>query len=198
MGGIAGLILAAGESRRMGKPKALLEIGGETFLDRLIRVMGESCSPVIVVLGHEAQRIRSALNQAGTAAFVPNQDYGRGQLSSLQCGLAAVPSEAEGVLFTLVDRPFVEPSTIARIRERFQERVPPEVLVVPRVGLRHGHPVCLARELIPEFLSLPPEAQARDVIHRHAGETAYVDVEDTGTLADVNDPEDYQRLVGRE
>jgi len=181
----------------MGKPKALLEIGGETFLDRLIRVMGESCSPVIVVLGHEAQRIKSGLHQAGSAVFVINQDYARGQLSSLQCGLAAVSSEAEGVLFTLVDRPLVEPSTIARILQRFQERVPPEVLVVPRVGLRHGHPVCLARELIPEFLALPPEAQARDVIHRHAGETAYVDVEDTGIQVDVNDPEDYQRLAGR-
>ena len=197
MGNIAGIILAAGESRRMGTPKALLELGAETFLDRLIRVMGESCSPVIVVLGHEAQRIRSGLSRLGTALFVINQDYGRGQLSSLQCGLAAVPSEAEGVLFPLVDRPLVEPSTIARILQRFEERLPPELLVVPRVGLRHGHPVCMARELIPEFLALPPEAQARDVIHRHAGEIAYVDVEDTGILVDVNDPEDYQRLVGR-
>ena len=197
MGGIVGLILAAGESRRMGKPKALLELGGETFLDRLIGVMGESCSPVIVVLGHEAQRIKSGLHQAGTAVFVINQDYARGQLSSLQCGLAAVPSEAEGVLFTLVDRPLVEPSTIARVLERFQDRQPAELLVVPRTGLQHGHPVCLARELIAEFLALPPEAQARDVIHAHAGETAYVDVDDSGILVDVNDPEDYQRLVAR-
>jgi len=197
MRSIAGLILAGGESRRMGTPKALLQLGGETFLDRLIRVMGQSCSPVIVVLGHEAQRVRSGLDPAGAALFVINQDYGRGQLSSLQCGLAAVPSEAEGVLFTLVDRPLVEPSTIARVLQRFQERLPPEVLVVPRAGLRHGHPVCVARELIPEFLALPLEAQARDVIHAHAGETAYVDVEDTGILVDVNDPEAYQRLVAR-
>ena len=197
MGNIAGIILAAGESRRMGTPKALLELGAETFLDRLIRVMGESCSPVIVVLGHEAQRIKSGLHQAGTAQFVINQDYARGQLSSLKCGLAAVPSEAKGVLFTLVDRPLVEPSTIARVLERFQDRQPAELLVVPRAGLQHGHPVCLARELIAEFLALPPEAQARDVIHAHAGETAYVDVDDSGILVDVNDPEDYQRLVAR-
>jgi molybdenum cofactor cytidylyltransferase len=150
-----------------------------------------------VVLGHKAQRIRSGLSQAREAVFVINQDYGRGQLSSLQCGLAAVPAAADGVLFTPVDRPLVEPSTISLILQRFQERLPPEVLVVPRAGLLHGHPVCVARELIPEFLALPLEAQARDVIHRHARETAYVDVEDNGILVDVNDPEDYQRLVAR-
>ncbi|HSW50601.1 MAG TPA: nucleotidyltransferase family protein, partial [Bryobacteraceae bacterium] len=163
--------------------------------DRLIRLMSLSSSPVIVVLGHEAQRIRSGLKQAGTAEFVVNENYLRGQLSSLQCGLAAVPSGAEGVLFTLVDRPAVQPATVEAILGRFEQRSAAEKIVLPRAGGQNGHPVCVSRELIVEFLALPLGAQARDVIRRHAGATAYVDVEDTGILLDVNDPETYRRLV---
>jgi molybdenum cofactor cytidylyltransferase len=194
---LAGLILAGGESRRMGSPKALLELGGETFLDRLILILSQSCSPVIVVLGYEPQRIKAGLSYAGMATLVTNPDYKRGQLSSLQCGLAAVPSGAEGVMFTPVDHPAVRPSTVAQIARRFHERSPQELLVVPRSQGKRGHPVCVAHSLIPEFLSLPPEAQARDVIHRHLEQTAYVDVNDPGTLEDVDDPEAYRRLEGQ-
>jgi CTP:molybdopterin cytidylyltransferase MocA len=192
---LAGLILAAGESRRMGSPKALLEFGGETFLDRLILTLGGACYPVIVVLGCEAQRIRAGLRRAELVAFVTNPDYQRGQLSSLQRGLAAVPPEAEGVLFTPVDYPLVRPSTIARIVRRFQSRQPDERLVVPRSQGRHGHPVCLASDLIPEFLALAGDAQARDVIHGHRKQTVYEDVDDAGILQDVDDPESYARLT---
>jgi len=191
---VAGIILAAGESRRMGTPKPLLEFEGETFLDRLILTLGASCSPVIVVLGCESQRIRDGLRRGDLASFVFNPDYGRGQLSSLECGLAAVPPEAEGVMFTLVDHPAVLPSTVARIARAFKERAPHELLVVPRCQGRHGHPVCAARELIAEFLALPPDAQAREVIHRHREQTVYVDVDDRGVLEDIDDPEAYRRL----
>ena len=192
---LAGLILAAGESRRMGTPKALLELAGETFLDRLILTLGQSCSPVIVVLGCDHQSIRAGLRRADSATFVLNPDYRRGQLSSLQCGLAAVSPEAEGVMFTPVDCPSVLPSTMARMARRFQERGPHELLVVPRSEGRRGHPVCAARDLIPEFLALPPDAQARDVIHRHREHTVYVDVDDSGILKDVDDPQAYRRLT---
>ena len=193
---LAGLILAAGESRRMGSPKALLDFEGETFLDRLVLMLGGSCSPVIVVLGFEPQRIRAGLRRAELATFVTNPDYRRGQLSSLQRGLAAVPPEAEGVMFTPVDYPAVRPSTIARIARRFQTRQPNEWLVVPRSQGRHGHPVCLVRALIPEFLALADDAQARDVIRRHREHTVYLDVDDAGILKDVDDPESYARLMG--
>src|SRR5262249_39848884 len=83
---IASVLLAAGASRRMGTPKALLDYRGETFLDRLIRVTGAVCDPVIVVLGHHAQEIRGRVKSA--AHFVVNPDPERGQLSSLQTALA--------------------------------------------------------------------------------------------------------------
>ncbi|HSW49287.1 MAG TPA: nucleotidyltransferase family protein [Bryobacteraceae bacterium] len=194
---LTGIILAAGESRRMGSPKALLDLGGEIFLDRLIDVLGSSCSPVIVVLGSEAQRIRGGLRNAGRASFVLNPDYARGQLSSLQCGLAAVPVDADGVMFMPVDKPAVLGSSIAAIARRFEERKPGELLVVPRAGGRNGHPVLVSRELVQQLLALPHHAQARDVIHGHVQETVYLDVDDAGVLDDVNDPEAYAQLKAR-
>ncbi|MCP5113563.1 MAG: NTP transferase domain-containing protein, partial [bacterium] len=113
---LAGLILAGGASRRMGEPKALLDIWGETFVDRLIRVLGAHCDPVVVVLGHEAERVRAGVERA--AEFVINPAPGRGQLSSMQCGLRAVPGECDGVMFTPVDYPAVKESTVAAVAGR--------------------------------------------------------------------------------
>jgi molybdenum cofactor cytidylyltransferase len=86
---------------------------------------------------------------------------------------------------------------VARIARRFHERAPQESLVIPCCGRQRGHPVCVARELIPEFLALPSDAQARDVIHRHREHAVYLDVEDHGILDDIDDPETYQHLTGR-
>lgn len=187
---VAAIILAAGESRRMGSPKALLELAGETFLDRLIGRLGAVCEPVIVVLGCHAAEIRAAARRASQARFVVNEQYALGQLSSLQHGLRAVPPECEGVVFTLVDHPSVEPETLARLVER-----PGVTLAIPRYRGRRGHPVYVSAALIPEFLALPEDAKASDVIHRHAGLIRYLDVEDAGVISDVDDAESYRRLV---
>ncbi len=191
---LAGLILSAGASRRMGSPKALLEIAGETFLDRLIGMMSSVCSPVVVVLGHDAETIRRGLQRLVEAEFVLNPNYEQGQLSSLQAGLAALPPDADGFLFTPVDYAGVRTSTVQAIVGRFQRRENNELFVIPRTGQRRGHPVCCARAVIREFLALPAGAQARDVVRRHVERTCYVDVEDPGILEDVDDPEAYQRL----
>jgi len=192
---LAGLILAAGESRRMGTPKALLELAGVTFLDRLILTLGQTCSPVIVVLGCDHQGIRAGLRRADLATFVLNPDYRRGQLSSLQCGLAAVSPEAEGVMFTPVDYPSISPSTVTRLARRFEQRGPHELLVVPRSEGKRGHPVCAARDLLPEFLALPLDAQARVVIHSLRLHTVYLDVGYSGIIEDVDDAKAYERLI---
>jgi molybdenum cofactor cytidylyltransferase len=200
MGGravIAGLILAAGASSRMGSPKALLEYRGESFLGRLTRVLGEVAKPVVVVLGYHAEMIRP---QVGRGAWiVVNPAPERGQLSSLQTGLAAIPAEAEGFLFMPVDCPAVAEDTVRRVAEAFGKRKEGTMLVIPRVHVggevKRGHPVCAARPLVAEFLALPGDAQAKDVVHRHVGETQYVDVEDAGILTDVDDPEAYRRLA---
>jgi molybdenum cofactor cytidylyltransferase len=177
----------------MGTPKALLDYRGETFLGRLIRVLGAVCDPVIVVLGYHADQIREATS--ARAQFVVNPDPARGQLSSLQTALGEVPGDAEGFLFMPVDSPAAEPATIERIVEAFRGEEKP-LLVIPRhEGLR-GHPVCARRELIAEFLALPAEGRAKEVVRRHADRTCYLDTGDAGVLSDIDDPEAYRVLQG--
>jgi CTP:molybdopterin cytidylyltransferase MocA len=189
LGRIAGLILAAGESRRMGSPKALLPYRGETFLDTLAGRLAGVCSPVIVVLGAAADEIQA--HARCPATFVRNENYLHGQTSSMQCGLRAVPAEAAGVLFTLVDHPAVAQSTLARL----VDGVGNWRVRVPRYRGKRGHPIWFSRDLIAEFLALPEDGAARDVVRAHAAETEFLDVDDPGTVADIDNPEEYRRLV---
>ncbi len=194
---IAGVILAAGASRRMGSPKALLEYRGETFIGRLVRIFSEVCDPVIVVLGYHADKLEPAIvsSGAGKVKCVVNPAPEHGQLSSLQTGLAAVPRQAEGFLFVPVDCPAVEASTVREVIERFRHRQPGTQFVVPQYRGKHGHPVCAVRSLADEFLALSTAGQARDVVHQHVAHTAYLEVDDPGILRDVDDPEAYRQMV---
>jgi molybdenum cofactor cytidylyltransferase len=185
---VAGIILAAGESRRMGSPKALLRFRDESFLDTLIGLFAAHCAPVIVVLGAHAEEIRRGT--ARPATFVVNPDYRRGQTSSMQCGLRAVPADAEGVLFTLVDHPSVETGTIDALL-----RTPSPLVRVPRYREQRGHPIWFARDLIAEFLGLPENGAARDVVRAHVAETEFIDVDDSGIRADIDDPAAYEKLL---
>lgn len=177
----------------MGTPKALLDYRGETFLDRLIRVMGGATGPVIVVLGYHAERIRAATR--GRAAFVVNPAPERGQLSSLQTGLAALPPESRGFAFIPMDCPAVREQTVIGLGKAFEARNPETLLVIPRRGNQRGHPVFATRTIAEEMLALPVGAQARDVVHGHVNRTQYLDVDDPGILADVDDPEAYRKLL---
>lgn len=175
----------------MGFPKALLRYRGETFLDTLLALLGPHCSPLIVVLGAEAERIRGAISRP--ADFVVNPQWARGMTGSLQCGLRAVPPAAEGVLFTLVDHPAVAPATVAALVAE-----PRPLLRVPRYQGKRGHPVWFRRDLIAEFLALGDHGAARDVVHAHASGTEFLDLDDAGIAADIDDPEAYRMLTRAE
>ena len=192
---IAGIILAAGASSRMGTPKALLDYRGETFVGRLARVLGETCHPVIVVLGYHAEAIRAAI--PATATIVVNPDPGRGQLSSLQTGLAALPDDADGFAFIPVDCPAIETSTVTELVQAFKQRDPATMFVIPRQSGKRGHPVLAPRSIAAEFLALAPTAEAREVVHAHVDRTEYVEVDDAGIFTDVDDPEAYRLLKER-
>ena len=154
---------------------------------------------MIVVLGAHREGIRERTLRPAT--FAINADYERGQTSSMQCGLRAVPAEAESVLFTLVDHPAVAPATLDALLAGTgtptpQLRIPPPLVRVPRhQGLR-GHPIWFSRELIAEFLGLPENGAARDIVRSHVAQTEFVDVDDAGILADIDDAAAYGRLIG--
>jgi molybdenum cofactor cytidylyltransferase len=192
---IAGLILAAGASSRMGTPKALLDYHGETFVGRLVRVLGKSCNPVIVVLGYNADVLRQEIPP--TALVVVNPDPSRGQLSSLQTALRALPAQADGFAFIPVDSPAVAEDTVASLAHAFEQRSPSTLFVIPRQSDKRGHPVFAARSIADELLALPPTSEARVVVHAHVDRTKYLDVEDSGIFTDVDDPEAYRRLKER-
>ena len=192
-GTVAGVILAAGESRRMGSPKPLLELAGETFLDRLILGFSEHCSPVIAVLGYHAGRVASGIRNASLATVVTNPEPERGMLSSLQCGLAAVPNQGLGAVFTPVDYPSIQSATVGALVDALVSSGAP--VAIPTHNGRHGHPVGVSRALIDEILALGPDEQAREVIRRHRAETRFVAVDDPGILHDVDDPEAYRKLL---
>jgi len=189
----AGLILAAGESRRMGSPKALLRYGGETFLDTLTALFRTRCSTVIVVLGAHAAEIRAAA--ARPAKFVVNSDFARGMTTSLQCGLRAVPPDADGVLFTLVDHPAASPATLDALLAPTNS-VDTPLVRVPRYRAKRGHPIWFSLELLPEFQALAADGPARDVVARYVDRTEFLDLDDPGIVADIDSPEDYRALVG--
>lgn len=189
----AGLILAAGESRRMGSPKALLRYGPRTFLDTLTALFAQRCASVIVVLGAHAAEIRAAATQPAT--FVENPDYARGMTTSMQCGLRHIPLDAGGILFTLVDHPAASPATLDALLAPTDPRDPPLVRV-PRYRAKRGHPIWFSRQLMAEFLALPADRPAREVVRRHVDRTQFLDLDDPGIVADIDSPEDYRALTG--
>lgn len=193
---IAAVILSGGASRRMGTPKALLNFQDETFLDRLIRVLGSYCDPMVVVVGEHADQIRSGIQRASQVRFAVNPDPERGMLSSLQCGLSLVPADAAAAMFLPVDHPNIQPETIGRLAERFGRE--PAPVTVPTYLGEHGHPVCIAREIIDELLGLPADGKPSDVIHRHVPETIYVEVADPAVVSDIDDPAAYAELLARQ
>jgi molybdenum cofactor cytidylyltransferase len=187
----AAIILAAGESRRMGRAKAFLPFRGGTFLSNIAETLGERCSPVIAVFGFDAQRCMRLAGPLGIRT-VENPDYPLGMLTSLQAGLRVLPNEADAVFFTLVDHPAISHSTVdALLRSE-------ALIAIPRFENRRGHPVLIRRAIFDEFLSEPPASKVRDVIDRHSAEIAYIEVGDPGISDDIDDPALYEKLLARE
>jgi molybdenum cofactor cytidylyltransferase len=186
---IAGLILAAGESSRMGQDKALLTYGGRTFLEIIVATLHEAgMERVVVVLGHHAEQIQGAVTLEG-AEIVINRDYARGQTSSLQAGLRAL--ERAAVVLCLVDHPLVSADTVRRLIASFRQSGAP--VVIPTFRNQRGHPVVISRALFEELLRLSPDEGANTVIRKYRNATTLVEVGDEGILIDVDNPDAYRR-----
>ena len=193
---VAGIILAAGESRRMARDKALLPLGDRTFLSRLIAVLQGEVAPVVVVLGHHTDEIAKTLTAPSETVILRNPDYLLGQLSSLQVALRHLENQAvAGALVCLVDHPAVNKKVVRELVERFQKSAAP--VVIPTCNGRRGHPVLFSSSVFPELLKAPLEEGARAVVRRHGGEIEFVEVNEPGILLDVDVPADYQALLAQ-
>jgi molybdenum cofactor cytidylyltransferase len=191
---IAGLILAAGESRRMGRDKALLTYHGRSFLETIIHNLGAAgIDKVTVVLGHHAETIQRAVNLADVRVVV-NHDYPRGQTSSLQLGLAAAAADSpQAVILCLVDHPAISSEVMGKLRESFESIHRP--VLIPTYKGQRGHPIVISQALFRELLALPPEEAANTIIRKYRDATQFVEVADPGILLDVDDPTAYERLI---
>ena len=187
----AAIILAAGESSRMGRPKALLPFRSGTFLSVLAETLASCCSPVIAVFGAGAEN----LVRAAPPGVVPvtNTTYQLGMLTSLQVGLQALPPESRSrVLFTLVDHPAVAVRTVEAL---LRSHAP---IAIPRRSGKRGHPVVMRRTVVDDILAESPTSKVHDVINRHAFAIEYIDVDDPGIHDDVDDAAAYRELMLRE
>jgi molybdenum cofactor cytidylyltransferase len=199
-----GVILAAGESMRMGSDKALLpwpplaagiRFSGETFISAAIRALGSFTDQVIVVLGKNEPTVAPVVYSAG-ASVVRNPSPELGQFSSLRVGLQEVLNLGrDGIMITLVDRPPAATSTLQILRTAFEAATSQVWAVVPEFNDRHGHPFLAGREMIEAFLKAPATATARDVEHQYANHISYVAVDDPHVTMNVNTPEDYAALI---
>jgi molybdenum cofactor cytidylyltransferase len=200
----AGVILAAGESSRMGTDKALLpwppQAAGQppskdTFLSAAIRSLTLSTDFILIVAG-DNEAMLAPIAYANGASLVTNPDPGRGQFSSLQVGLHEVLNRGrDAAVITLVDRPPVSPATVLLLRDAYESAPQNIWAVVPEFSGKHGHPYLAGRELIEAFLQAPPTASAREVERRFQEHIRYVAVTDPFVAININTPEDYAALL---
>ena len=201
----AGVILAAGESSRMGTDKALLPWppqnpglpSTETFLSAAIRSFMLSTDFVVVVVGKNEATV-APITYSNGASVIVNHDPSRGKFSSLQVGLQEVLNRGrDAAMITLVDRPPVSRATVQILRDAF-ESAPPDIwAIVPEFSGKHGHPLLVWREMMEAFLDAAPTADARDIEHRNQDRIQYVVVDDAFVALNINTPEDYAGLLAK-
>jgi len=191
MPAVAGIVLAAGASRRMGRNKLLLDVGGEPLVRRTVRrALEAGLDPVVVVLGFEADLVREAVADLPCRPVV-NANHARGQIESIRAGLLALPAESAAAVTLLADMPLVTAGMIARLADRF--RAGGVALVVSEYGGVQAPPTLYARPLFAEILALEEGACARQVARRHRAEAAVFEWP-AAALLDLDSPDDYARI----
>lgn len=188
------ILLAAGASTRMGRPKALLDFDGRTVLELALAAVRGLGTPV-VVLGAAREEIQARV-PLGSVQVAYNDDWERGQTSSLKAGLSCLAPAAAAFLFHPVDFPLVSQEEVGRLVEAFLGcKDPRKAIFIPSYGMQRGHPVLCRRELAREFLALPDGAPARTVINFRPQRIAYVDYDQAYILMDMDTPQDYARCL---
>ncbi|MEK6570094.1 MAG: nucleotidyltransferase family protein [Bacteroidota bacterium] len=191
---VSAMILAAGESSRMGSPKALLKIGQKTFLQYIADVLVSArVLDIVVVLGADASEIQKNLGWFRGKILI-NEDWQKGQLSSILVGLRAVEQkDLHGILICPVDCPLITQHLIVKMLHQFWTRHKP--IVVPVYKGRRGHPVLIGRAFLAELERAPIEIGVRAVLWNHPDDVLEYQTEDDGVLTNIDTPEDYQGKI---
>ena len=194
---ISAVILAAGESRRMGKQnKLLLPIGGEALLVKLVAsVCASDVGQVLVVIGHEAEKIRRELNEF-PLNFVYNPNFSEGMTTSIKYGVKVVSHECDGLLICLGDMPFINTSEINKLIHAYaKNRIKGEgLIVVPVFKRQRGNPVLFSIEFRNDILEHKIESGCKEVIMKNSDSVMEIEMDDEKMLLDVDTMEDYQSV----
>jgi molybdenum cofactor cytidylyltransferase len=195
MESILPIILAAGDSTRMGYPKALLPLGEELFITRILRVLQNAELPrPVIILGRAATVIQPRI-QGWTADIRINPDPDRGQLSSIQLALEKIGPEYEAGMIWPVDQPAVSEDLVRRLAQLFL--LSESRIVCPTCGGKRGHPAIFHSELFAEFMGAPLEEGPKKILLRHRLETLELPTEESATIQDIDTPSDYLALTGQ-
>ena len=188
---IAGVILSAGDSTRMGQQKALLMFEGETFLTTIINNLLEAkFDPVMVILGNNYELIMENNPITDDIQILRNPNPADGQLSSLQYAIKNLPEDCCGLVQALVDHPRVALSSynlMYRYSQKYNDKI-----IIPSFKGRRGHPVYFGRKYFPDLLNAPLNHGARHVVEKRSDQVRLLEVEDKGITMDIDTPEDYQ------
>jgi molybdenum cofactor cytidylyltransferase len=190
-GAVAGVVLAAGSSTRMGRNKLFFELDGETLLRRVVRrAIAAGLDPVIVVVGHEAEHARAEI-AALPCKPVDNPDHALGINRSLRTGISHVPERARAAVVMLADMPFVTGRMVAELVARYRDSTAP--LVISAYGDVNAPPMLYDRALFSELQQMKGEGCGRQVVRRHRDEAIAVSWPEAA-LQDIDVPEDYERI----
>jgi molybdenum cofactor cytidylyltransferase len=188
---VSAILLAAGESRRMGSFKQLLPLGGKTFVECCVdNLLASKAGEVLVVTGHREADVRAAL--AGRSVrFAHNPEYRAGMSSSIKHGIAELRDDTQACLIALVDQPEISVDILNLVIDAYLTEAP--LIVVPTYEGRRGHPIVLDLKLRKEILEMDPRAGLRQVVGLHREQTRFVEVSTETVLLDFDTPEDYRR-----
>jgi molybdenum cofactor cytidylyltransferase len=194
-GRVAALVLAAGQSRRMGRDNKLLAaVDGQALVSHMVdAALASRADPVIVVTGHQADQVRAALGDR-PVQLVHNPASADGLSTSLKAGLAALPEEVEGVLVALGDMPRIRAAQIDRLIAAFNPHEG-RAIVVPTVRGKRGNPVLFATRFLPEMSQIGGDVGARHLIGEHDELVVEIEMEDDAALVDIDTPEALSALL---